>query len=119
MGFLPLVLGNIALDMIAPEITDLTIDLLEYLAVNGYVLVRKGGEQAIKGAKQVWDLAEPIKKPIGKISNSVKNNTIKGWNKVAPIIKPAASNIKNGTIAGWKYITPKVGKGIKETVRGW
>ena len=73
----------------------------------------------MKGAKQVWTLAEPIRKPIGKFSSQVKNNTIKGWKKVAPIVKPAAAQIKNGTIAGWKYITPKAAKAMKTTVKGW
>lgn len=71
-----MILGNIIADEVFPEITDLTLDLLEFLADKGYVLVRKGRQEIVKGAKQVWDLAEPIKKPIGKFSSQVKNNTI-------------------------------------------
>lgn len=50
-GFLPILLGNIALEVVAPEITTFVGDLLEYMAVEGYVLVRNGGTQVIKGAK--------------------------------------------------------------------
>ena len=124
--------------MLAPEILDTATDLLEYLAVYGYVLVREGAKNladgTVNGVKQVWNLAEPIKKPIGKfsnsvkdntvkgigkISNSVKNNTMKGWRVIAPVVKPAASHIKNGTVAGWKFISPKAAKTMNLTVQGW
>jgi hypothetical protein len=112
-------LGNLAVEIIYPELNDLTFDLIEDTIYLGYVLVRNTGEKVIKETKKVWNLAEPIRKPVGKFSKSVKKQTIKGWNVIAPLVNPAADHVKNGTVAGWKFITPKIAKASNITVQGW
>lgn len=100
-------IGNVILD----EILDV-IDLLNYLEDMGYALVRKG-------ATELWSLAEPIKKPIRDLGKSAKNQALKGWRVIAPVVKPAASNIKDGTVAGWRYIKPKANDVKNAAVSGW
>ena len=45
-GILPIVLGNLAIEILYPEtmkeFDDMTYDLLENIALQGYVLVRNG-----------------------------------------------------------------------------
>ena len=45
-GILPIVLGNLAIEILYPEtmkeFDDMTYDLMEYITLQGYVLVRNG-----------------------------------------------------------------------------
>ena len=59
VGMIPLFLGNVLMDEVLLD--GQVSEMLQFFIEQGYALVRQGATKA-------WNLAEPIKKPVGRFS---------------------------------------------------